>query len=309
MKTYKISDKNHFLFKSLDVFKNFELYSGLEIYDTLEKNKNVIKYTEVKNLRFEEIPYDVPITRDNRGKITYRKTKLHTKEYDQPFLYHKPTDMNCYSLDEKPGYKRIQGFSSSYVNETYIRSIDTEDFYVYIQLPYRFLREHIGANIANADVQKYFKAIDTLKKITVENLIRMHSEFDEVYPEVSPFTTKQKSEKIPIWRKDIFPYMVYTLSKYGFYNPIILNKAESIFKDGSHRLTCGAAVKRDVPVLLKILRKDLQYGRSSYVTAPVMLHNRLMLFQVCLIDREVRGWYIDPIDLPKKGVMDFNKPT
>lgn len=306
MTTYKSENKNNFLFNTLEVFKNFNLYSGLELYDILEENKEIVKNSKIENLRFQELSYDVPITRLN-GKVTYRKTKLNVKESKQTSLYHQPADMNCYSFDTKPGYRPVVGFDVNYVNESYIRKLNTEDFFLYIQLPYKFLRDHLGANIANADTQKYFKAIDTLPEITVENLIKMHDKYDEIFPELSPYTTKRKFEPIPIWRKDIFPYMVYTLAKYGYYNPIIHTKQESLFKDGSHRLVCGAAVKKDVPVLLKIPRKYIKEGICPYITTPIMVGNRVMVLEVSLNDNNIKGWYVSPKDLPDNGNMNFNQ--
>lgn len=290
---YKIRDTNDFMFGTLPQFKNFEVYTGMEIYDILEDNIDILPMYKTKNLSISKQEYSVP-TKLPKGFSKYKKFSLALKNKLDKRVWFNPSSIKQYSLTEKPNYRTEQGFSTTLIAEHYIRSIKTSNLFLFLKIPYEFLRDHLQYNVALANVQQYYQAIDTIEEITVENLIKMQDEYDLIFPDKIAYTglNENKSSHSFIWRRDMFPYMVYSLSKYGYYNPIISTKQQVAFFGGTHRLTCGPAVKRDVPYLFLLPEALKNYEVLHFITPPCMLGGQEMLLRICMYKKTVEGWYI-----------------
>lgn len=293
MKEYKVRDKNDFMFGTLPQFKNFEVYTGMEIYDILEDNINVLPKFKDRNLSIYKREYSIPIPVP-KGFSKYKKFHLALQNKLDEDVWFDPSSPKQYSLVEKPGYRREQGFSTYLNSEHYIRSMKTSNLYLYLKIPYEFLREHLGYNVALANVQQYYQAIDTLDEITIPNIVKMQDEYDEIFPETIKYRglSTVKAPYSYAWRRDMFPYMIYTLHKYGYYNPVMSSKQHVMFFGGTHRLACGPAVKRDVPYLLLLQENPKQREYELAVTPPCMIGGREMLLKVYIHQKKVEGWYI-----------------
>lgn len=293
MKVYKIQDKNDFMFGTLPQFKNFEVYTGMEVYDILEDNIHLLPNFKTKNLTIRKKDYPIPISVP-KGFSKYRKLHLTLTNKLDKEVWFNPSSPKQYSLTKKPGYRKEIGFATYLNSEHYIRSMKTNNLYLYFKIPYEFLREHLGYNIAFANIQQYYKAIDTLEEITVTSLIEMQDEYDEIYPDTIAYEgfSTSKAPYSYIWRRDMFPYMVYTLHKYGYYNPIMATKQNVMFFGGTHRLACGPAVKRDVPMLILLPEVAKQRDYHLAVTPACMIEGQEMLFKIYLYEKKIEGWYI-----------------
>lgn len=294
MKEYSIQDTNDFMFNTLSEFKNFQLYSGMQVYDILEKNLYEFPKYQTDNLKLSLKKYRIPITTP-KGTKPYSKFHIYLKDKTCPQVWHNPKSPKEFSVKAKPGYTPDQGFSTYLNCESHIRNLKTNNFYLYVKFPYQFLRDHIGANVALADTQKYYSAIDTVDELSVRSIIDMHDKYDEIYPEKITYEGKSQS-KPPYffkWRRDMFPYMIYSLSKYGYYNPIMSSKTQVLFYGGTHRLTCGPAVKRDVPYLILLGERFKKQSDLSFITPKIMVGGKEMFFNIDLNRTCINGWYIE----------------
>ena len=293
MKEYKFKDKNDFIFGTLPQFRNFEVYTGMEVYDILEDNIDILPKYKDRNISIFKKEYSVPIPVP-KGFKKYRKFHLSLSNRLDEEVWFNPSSPKQHSLTQKPGYRREKGFHTYLNSEHYIRSMKTSNLYLYLKIPYEFLRDHLGYNVALANVQQYYQAIDTLEEITIPNIVKMQDEYDEVFPDTIKYEghSTVKAPYSYIWRRDMFPYMVYTLYKYGYYNPVMSAKQNVVFFGGTHRLACGPAVKRDVPylVLLQENRKNPEYELA--VTPPCMVDGKEMLLKIHLYEKKIEGWYI-----------------
>lgn len=294
MKTYKLNTNNTpFISKSSFNFNNFEMFSGVDLCRILEQN-----YNTVLNTTFDE--WDVTGSTFGFPKANYTADYgvsmevLTFQDRSNIPIYSDSTLPMQYSLTQRSSADtKYESITLSLNSEHYIRSFMTSDIFTYVNIPNKFLRDTLERIICNTDTQNFFSAIDTLESLTLHNLIDLYNKFDTVFTSKAKYFGKSeiKPPYYMKWRRDLFLPMVYSMSKLGYYNPVITKKHGSIFFDGSHRLGVGAALGFDYPILLPLSEKT-KISDNTYVisTAGMFRNETSILFEIDIVSKQMRGW-------------------
>lgn len=283
MKTYYYQNKNNFIYETLDELKLFNLYLHNEISDSFRKAE-IDLLTADGPLRV--IREDVGIS---NPWITKFGKKAHGIRLIERLPY-TPVRISAtqYGINEdKPG-----DLSFHIIREDHIRNLDTPAVYLYINIPHTFIRDNMITNLDNADLKKYYKVFNNFPDADLKRIVHLWRQGDTRYTEKVIF--KKNIPEVPKWRVGMFSYMHYTVSKFGYGYPVMLNSSDLLFYDGSHRLCKSAAVQKDYPLLIG-LKQHIKIIDDNIlaITPPWFKNNQMALFSINYKNKDIHGWFLN----------------
>lgn len=304
MKTYYYQNKNNFIGNTLDELKLFNTYLTHEILELFNKAEiqlltgmypfSVKKY----NFAFER-PFFQRFSKKAHG-----------------LLITEDIDFGCYRMnrweiglnDAPSGY-----FNLKIVREDHIRVMEAPGVFVYLNIPYKFLRENLVSNLAGTDLPKFFEAFDNNKSDNLKEVIQLWDHYDKKYPKLQSNGKKPPYQfDVPSWRAGMFLGMQYSLAKFGFGYPIILGNSDLMFYHGSHRLSKCPVVKKDYPILLGFREHSKFIGDSVItITPPWFKDDNIAMFDINYKTKKIQGWFLDKTKTKKLTGIQFpysNKP-
>lgn len=281
MKIYKIKDENRYLNQGLSQLKDFEVYS---LYD-------IIRF-------FDNYEFDLT-TRSKQSDNPYFNLKRavhpyhYIKQFKQPYKYIQMT----MQVDKYKAFSRDKGEFSKGPGKTIAAQLRREDsirtlvypsHYLYFKIPYEFILDHLERIFCPTDIPKLYEAFKDVDTSIFSNIIDTFEKYDNIFTEIVE-TAKSKKPK---WRFDVFPDMLYSMSKYGLGYPIINPSTSQIFFDGTHRLSCAPIAKIDYPILQYLAPKK-NVDEPYYICTPPYFKGGKHLLLDYQIDREyIGGWFI-----------------
>lgn len=313
MKVYKITDRNTpYIHQSAFPFKSFEVTSGNAISKAIEYNIDSLYETGVEGWRLTKSQFGWPKGSYHRvfglkmDVLTFQENVAQNYYYDSS----NPKQYSKFKRTEKDQYREFFNFTGK--NENNIRVFNSTDVFTYINFPNSFLKENLSRIICNANTQNFFKALEGYSATTVHDLIDLYDKYDDVYTDIEKYDGPNDS-KPPyyyLWRRDLFFYMTYSLSKLGYYNPAISKKTGSLFFDGSHRLGVGTGLGLDYPIFIFLNDKNkISDGVYCTVTAGVCLNETPLLLEVNIPTKKIRGWEFSKEQIAEYCARFHNDPT
>jgi len=289
MKTYYYQNKNNFIYETLDELKLFNLYLHNEISDSFRKAEIDLLTADGP---LEVIRKDVGISNpciSNFGKKAHSIRLTERLPYKP--VYMSPTE---YGINEEmPGT-----LSFHIIREDHIRNLFTPAVFLYINIPYMFIRDNMITNLDNADLKKYFKVFNNFPDADLKRIVHLWRQGDIRYTEKVTF--KKNFPKVPKWRVGMFSYMHYTVSKFGYGYPVMLNDSNLLFFDGSHRLCKSAVVQKDYPLLIGLKNhSNIINDNILSITPPWFKNNQIALFSINYKNKDIHGWFLNK-DTAKK---------
>lgn len=290
MKIYKIKDENNYLNQGLSQFKLFEIFS---LYDIIRFFDNY-EYDLTTRSTETQDPYFVL----RRGAHPYE----YIQKFKQPYKYINMT----MKVDTYKKFDRNKGEFSKAIaksitaqlrREDSIRTLVYPSHYIYFKIPYEFIKENMERIFCPTDLPKLYSAFEN---VTIENfssIINTFDKYDKIHLEKFNGT---KSKKF-IWRFDIFPDMLYSMSKYGLGYPLINPSTDQLLFDGTHRLACAPLAKIDYPVL-QYIPPSADLASPYYIcTPPFFKGGNHAVFDIQVGRKSIGGWFISTSLLQEFG--------
>ena len=303
MKVYYSQKENHFIGGGLGQLQNNNLYVSNHVIELLVQQENNIMWLNngedfvVQKLsRVGEFPHFQDY------KITYTalnvSIKVDTKIKEFSRFIHKQTDTG----------KNVLTFPL--VREDFIRPYYSPSLYIYVKIPWKFLRENLALNLGRADVQKYYRFMKGVDCGSYKAILDRIDEGDKLYPALLMPTGKKA---YPQWRASIFTSTQHSAYKYGFAYPLLNHNSSGIFFDGTHRLTLCPVIEKDYPVLINLNYQLLKEKKPIYfISPPLFKNNSSVILSVNPVTKEVGGW-IRPVEDTKhysnSAKWNWNFPT
>lgn len=290
MKKYKIQKDNHFIGGGLNQFQHGDLYLSnyiIELFAQQESNIMWLNNTDTfqvnKVTRVGEYPvfqqFDLVYSALN---VTV-KIDTRIKEFSR-FLFKQVEN----------GKEKL---TFPIVREDFIRPYYSPSIYMFVKVPWRFLKDNLVTNLGKADIQRYYKEMKGVDNTSFKSILTRVEEVDSKYPALISPTGKQA---YPRWRSSMFLTTQHTVAKYGFGYPLLNTSLTSIFFDGTHRLTMCPVVEKDYPLLLNFNYQKLKTQEALYfISPPLFKNNSSVILRADLTTKQVGGW-IKPVEETKK---------
>ncbi len=283
MKTYYYQNKNNFIYETLDELKLFDLYLHNEISHFFKKAE-IDLLTAKGPLKVFRQDVSAPLPWMEKYGV-----QSHGIRFSEMLPY-KPLRVNTteYTID----YERPGPLEFTIIREDHIRNLYTPAIYLYVNIPYTFIKNNMTSNLDHADLKKYYRVFNNFPDADLKRIVHLWREGDTRYTEKVTF--KENQPKVPKWRVGMFCYMHYTVSKFGYGYPVMLNDSTQLFYDGSHRLCKSAAVQRDYPLLIGINpHSKIIDDNLLAITPPWFKNNQIALFSINYKNKDIHGWFLD----------------
>jgi len=307
MKTY-YSNQAHFMGDGLEELDNFNIYGGTDLIEMLHTNvTTVIDASTTPNIDYNLEKSRYKAENDNQKQTSsskFTQLTIETPPTSKEFYYNQG-DIRLYSLTPiakdvnnlRNTWKPKNTISSKLIKESTIRDISTIDSFVYFTFPHKFINENLSQTLASTDLENTRLWYDLIKhNLTIENMIKAKDIVDSIHSKTKKHPNGG-NEYTPVdiykWRFDLSFGMVYSIKKYGYYNPVI-NSSRQMFFDGTHRLGYGAMVEKDVPYL-QILphSKDIKPNDSFFTfTPPFFRNNEHAIFLFDIKNKKIQVYFI-----------------
>lgn len=298
-----------FMSDSFSELNNFELYAGMDVINMIHDNKMSVNNTTNKpyNTCLQKGPMERNfINKDNMKYITF-------EEVVDGGYYKNESVKNKYSISNKPNYRCEDNILCNLIDETYIRNVSTTAVYMYISIPYKFINDNLISTIGKTDLRKARIWFDSIEEGNgIRDMIEKINIGDDLFPDTIPYngTVKKKPKEFYKWRADMDLGLVYSINKYGYYNPVINVTEDVIFFDGTHRIAYGAMTGKSVPFIQKMPVKNGKVSDVILLSPPFFRDNSCAVFLFSKDTESVKVWFLSGDELYKKGIIkhdeDFN---
>lgn len=304
MKIY-YSNKADFISDGFEKLYYFKIYNGTDLIETIHDNVSNLTESSTKDLKEYQLEkYQGSAENDYNSSSKFSQLGIVSPKED--VYYYNEGDMQSYSLKpivsgsiRKKTWKSSDTLTSRLIKESTIRDISTIDSFVYFTFPYHFVNENLSKTLGSTNLEATRIWYNFIRhNMTIGNMIMAKDIVDKSHPTTikhpnggNEYTPKD----IYQWRFDLSFSMVYTIKKYGYYNPII-NSGLQMFYDGTHRLAYGSMVEKDVPYLQAIpQKKEYNYLTSKEfftITPPFFRNNEHAIFLFNLTTKKIKVYFI-----------------
>lgn len=310
METYKIQQENHFIDKGLpelELFKHYSLYQIIKFFDFYEE-----RLVCAESLQDPLITSPITITSQHRNDPSTFRFGLKWKTLTWNILIKDFIKFNR----NKGNFVFGKDYSDSMIHkiplhrEDFIRELKYPSHYIYIKLPHLFLRNHLSTNIGNPHLETFYKVFSKVNCNSYKNIINTFQKNDIKNREkINPYGRDKpkpnllgasSNQKLPRyrWRADMFPDMLYSVTKYGYGYPVIVSDKNNTLLDGSHRLSVAPIAKKDLPLLLNLQQVDHFSSKQPihYIT-PAWFRHRHLVLDIARNRNFIYGTLMTPEDL------------
>ena len=295
MKIYRYQNTNNFLAGGLSELKLFHYYDSPRL---------VRYFDHYQQQLVDSSCFEMPV---NPALGDYSPNEL--QQYNLKNQYFEITirpsvpfysDSNLtdkYNLEKRQDTSlECQFLSYTFRREDHIRTIEYPSIFVYLNIPYEFLRDNLSTQKRGADLNKVYNELQDVDLSDFVAVLKAFSRGDKKYGEESN------------WRTGVAPDMITTADKFGFGYPVMNGDIQMALFNGSHRLSVSPLVSRDFP-LLQVMPREYKRGkdRSFFITTPPYFNdNQMALIEIDIDRKTVGGWFIHKSNADFGHIKDTN---